>query len=324
MGRKIVGVYVCLNILAVLFEVIAAFMTWHSTRFMILGATHFRMKVGLLTASIDEGASLLCRMNVDSKYCNGLDGGFTLRDAAQQWCAATLVSIAPEPCQAFSTAFYIGLLVTVTLVLNIIVLAVSCWLLYRYAAGEKHKPMYRHSAVVMHIFATVAMIGVTLAYSLLVGQQLDRILTIAFVAGTGSGNGYGQIVFIVAIVLQAAAAGVTSCIKLGDEQTEEDYIVSMMNKEKLRGYGAAKGFSKQDGDPERGYNQAFTNGPTFVPGQTPAPSPQPLAPQPAFMGQQAVPGPPMMAAMAPYAGAPAQPMMLGAPAQPMMPGAGAW
>lgn len=316
MGRKIVAAYVSLNIAAVLFEVIAASMTWHSTRVMLIGATIFRMKAGLLTASIDEGASLLCKF-APEKYCEALEDGITLRDAAQQWCANAIVNFGAGPCHAFSSAFYMGLFVTFTLVVNIIVLAVSCWLLYRYAVEEKHKPIYRQFAVVMHILATFAMLTVTIMYYLLAGQQLDNILSEYM--PTGSGTGYGQIMFMVAILVQAAAAAMTNCVAMGDEQTEEDYIASKMRKEKMRDYGAfAKGFSTQDGDAERGYNQAFTNGPThqpnFVPvqqdwvqpGFAPALSPQPLTPQPAYMAQQAVAGQPVITAAVSYAGAPAQ------------------
>jgi len=298
MGRRIVGAYVSLNCVAVLFEVIAASMTWHSTRFMVLGATIFRMKTGLLTASIDQGASLLCKFTPE-KYCESLEDGFDLKEAAQQWCATAIVNVAAGPCQAFSTAFYLGLLVITTLLLNIIVLGVSCWLLYRYAAENKHKPVYRQTAIVMHLLATLAMVIVSILYSMVAGQQLDSIM--GDMLPTGHGTGYGQIMFLVAILVQVAAAAMSNCVAMGNEQTEEEHLVDQMNKEKMRQYGGAKGFSTQAGpmDAERGYNQAFSNQQASFPlaqqaSYAPAQSPQPLAPQPSYMAPQAVPGAPVM------------------------------
>lgn len=300
MGRKIVGAYVCLNCVAVLFEVVAATMTWHSTRFMLVGATIFRMKTGLLTASIDQGASLLCKLIPEKLMnCESLEDGVDLKEAAQQWCATAIVNVAAGPCHAFSTAFYMGLLVTTTLLLNIIVLGVSCWLLYRYAAENKHKPVYRQSAIVMHLVATLAMVIVSILYSVIAGQQLDNIMS--DMLPTGHGTGYGQIVFLVAILVQVAAAAMSNCVAMGDEQTEEEHLVDQMNKEKMRFYGGAKGFSTQAGpmDAEHGYNQAFSNQQASFPlaqqaGYAPAQSPQPLAPQPSYMAPQAVPGAPVM------------------------------
>lgn len=303
MGRKIVGVYVCLNCIAVLFEVIAASMTWHSTRVMVLGATIFRMKAGLLTVSVDAGASLLCK--VSEKYCDILEDGIDLREAAQQWCAPAIVQVAAGPCDAFSTAFYMGLFVTFALIANIIVLGVSCLLLYRYAA-EKHKPIYRQTAIIMHLFATLALLTMTILYWVLAGQQLDNILSDR--VPSGSGTGYGQILFFVAILVQVAAAAMTNCVSMGDEQTEEDYLIAKMAKEKMHQYGSAKGFQASDGpafrglDAEHGGNQAFGNGPTdqatFVPSQqdllhagyASPQSTQPLAPQPSYMMSPAVSG----------------------------------
>eukprot|EP00930_Biecheleria_cincta_P017293 TRINITY_DN13797_c0_g1_i2.p1 TRINITY_DN13797_c0_g1~~TRINITY_DN13797_c0_g1_i2.p1 ORF type:complete len:154 (+),score=37.79 TRINITY_DN13797_c0_g1_i2:601-1062(+) len=139
---------------------------------------------------------------------------------------------------------------------------------------------------------------------------------------TGSGIGYGQIFFFVGVLVQVAAAGLTHCVAMGDEQTEDDVLVDQMNKEKMRAYGGAQGLSTQDGamDAEHGYNQAFSNQQASFPpaqqagyapaagyglaaGYAPAQSPQPLAPQPSYMSPQAVPGAPVMiAAPASHAG----------------------
>jgi hypothetical protein len=270
------------------------------------------MKTKLLTASIDEGASLLfCKLASSQMKCEDYEDGFDLKNAAQFWCSnfwANTPTISTGPCNAFSTAFYMGLFVATTLLLNIIALGLSCWLLYRYAAEEKHKPVYRQIAIIMHTIATIAMVVVMILYSVLAGQQLDSILP-GYLPASGQSAGYGQIMFLVAILVQVAAAAISNCVPMGNEQTEEEYLVDQMKKEKMRQYGAAKGSLTQDGpmDAERGYNPAFSNQQASFPlaqqaGYAPSQSPQPLAPQPSYMAPQAVPGPVMITAPASYTG----------------------
>lgn len=258
MGKKIASTYFGLCVLTVVLQTISCSITWHSTLFLFGIVPAFRMQTGLLHVKIDVGASKLCKLLSSKEYCEELEDGVSLQAAAHTWCAPLIQSTFPSPCHAFTTAFYAGLFLFTLYIINLIVLAISCWLVHHYMDSAKHKASYRHAACVMHCVSTILLVIGVISFTCLATQQLDTIggngMSMIFGPSQGPGVGYGVWGFCFSVVLQIIAAGLFALLPLNNEWSEDDAEAEKINKEAAM-FAAVYGSAGQDGKGQQAVNR---------------------------------------------------------------------
>lgn len=248
MGKKIVGLYCTLCVLSFCLISISCFNKWHQVTFKTLGIrTVFRLETTLTKAILPEKSKLWCnffkqrRHGYSPKRCGDLQEGMALQEAAADWCAPLIQSLYPAPCIAFNRAYVIGLCVLMTYGLNLILLCSSGYLLYYYLDSKSHKPIYRTWATILHGIATFLMIGAVASYSCFAVPALDAMggggIPGFLEASHSVGISPGYFLVWTGILCQLIAFCMHACMKLSNEETDEQRIYKDMLKEQET-YGA--------------------------------------------------------------------------------------
>lgn len=260
MGKKIVGLYCTLCVLSVVLISISCFNKWHQVTFQAFGVkTLFRLETSLTHATVPGTSKIFCGIfrNRQSKRCGEFQEGVALQEIASKWCAKLATILYPTACEAFNKAYISGLAVILTYAMNIILLCTSAYLLWHYLESKSHKPVYRMWALILHAIASILMAGAVASYGGVAIKALDAMggggLPFVFDASQSVGVSPGYFLVWLGVLLQFAALGLHACMRVDDEETEDDRLYKDLMKEQER-YGAleeqAKSFQQAS---EAGY-----------------------------------------------------------------------
>ncbi|CAK9032096.1 Uncharacterized protein SCF082_LOCUS19917 [Durusdinium trenchii] len=245
MGKKIVGVYCFLCVTSFVLMSISCFNKWHQVTFKTFGGwkTAFRLETSLTKSVMPKDSRLFCGLFTkwQPKRCLGLADGWPLQEAAADWCAPAITAFYQHPCIAFNRAYIMGMVVLIVYAINVILLSTCAYLLYYYLDSKSHKPIYRTWAVILHGLGTFLMLCAVAGYTAFAMTSLDHIggegLPFVFEASQSVGMCPGYFLVWVALFLQLVSIGMHTCMKLSNEQTEEQRIYKEMLKEQ-ESYGA--------------------------------------------------------------------------------------
>jgi len=279
-----------------------------------------------LTHAVVPGTSkIFCGIfrSRQTKRCGEFQEGVALQEIASTWCAKMATILYPTACIAFNKAYISGMAVILTYVLNIILLCTSAYLLWYYLGSKSHKPVYRVWALVLHAIASILMAGAVASYGGVAIPALDAMggggMPFVFDASQSVGVSPGYFLVWLGVLLQFVAMGLHACMRVSDEETEDDRLYKDMMKEQER-YGAleeqAKSFQQASEAGYAGYDAQATSFAGYDPSQighsgydagydpsgqyaygTPAyptgatAMPQPPQPQPTGMPAAPAPGP---------------------------------
>jgi len=294
MGVKTAIAYVTASNIVVIMTIIAAALPWHSTRFHSVGfVTLFQMKTSLLFVQVPHMAKPV-RAAFGERVCEGLKEGILLETAKERWCNPLVSVTVPFACDAFSTAFVLGIVVCIVIFFNFALLGVANYMLYCYFSGEKRKPEYRRTAAGLHLVATFILFMGLLLYAFEATTRLDSFagggIKLLAEATLAPGTEWGAKIAWLAWLCQMAAGCLFFWIKSGDEITEDDIINSQMQRAAQKAemekmalrVAAPQGFRT----PEPSYGAMGWVQPTALPQSQPF-----LAPQQAMLSSPVVPQP---------------------------------
>jgi len=322
MGKKIVGLYCVLCLLSFALISCSCFTKWYQQVFKTFGfKTALKLEVSLLTAHIPGDSIMFCRTiryfkSITPNRCLDIKEPTPLQDLAADWCAPLIFQVWPVPCQAFNTAYIMGLVVMIVYGLNIIFLCTCFYLLYYYVDSKNHKAIYRTWAMVLHAIGTGILIISCIMYTILAMKRLNDLggtgIPGFFEASQSVGMTPGFFIVWVGIVCQLVALGLHGCIQVSGEETEEQRLYKEMLKEQqqygaieaqmgVAAGGAGSGYFPQDPYAQQQQQQQ----PQYDASAYPQPQPQPVYdasayPQPGY----SVPMAPVPAPMPEYAGGP--------------------
>eukprot|EP00913_Durusdinium_trenchii_P008592 g8068.t1 len=169
-----------------------------------------------------------CDQREHARLSEGLADGWPLQEAAADWCAPAITAFYQHPCIAFNRAYIMGMVVLIVYAINVILLSTCAYLLYYYLDSKSHKPIYRTWAVILHGLGTFLMLCAVAGYTAFAMTSLDHIggegLPFVFEASQSVGMCPGYFLVWVALFLQLVSIGMHTCMKLSNEQTEEQRI----------------------------------------------------------------------------------------------------
>jgi len=138
----------------------------------------------------------------------------------------------PFACDAFSTAFVVGIVVCIIIFFNFALLAVANYVLYCYFSGEKRKPEYRRTAAGLHLVATFILFIGLMLYVFEATVRLDSFggggIKLFAEATLAPGTEWGAKIAWLALAFQMLAGCLFFWIKAGDELTEDDIFTSQL------------------------------------------------------------------------------------------------
>mmetsp|Transcript_29888 Transcript_29888/g.36638 ORF Transcript_29888/g.36638 Transcript_29888/m.36638 type:complete len:317 (+) Transcript_29888:65-1015(+) len=256
MGRKIVGLYCTLCVVSFMLISVSCFNKWHQVTFKTGGVwTAMRLETTLTTVTVPGDAKLFCGFfrRHQPKRCGEIQEGRPLQEVAADWCAPLVAKFFPAPCVAFNRAYVLGITVLMIYGLNVVLLLSSAYLLYYYMDSKNHKPVYRTWAIILHGIGTLLMMGATASYSIFAMSALDSIggggIVGILEASQSVGVSAGYFLVWMGILLQLLAFALHFCMKLSNEQTEDQRLYKDMLKEQQQ-YGAME---DQSGSFQSGY-----------------------------------------------------------------------
>jgi len=228
------GVYWIVSFMAVILQTISVELRWHSLRYMTGLTTSLHMMTGLLFVKGNTQSSLVCKIPGTGRACRSLEDGVSLQDASFLWCSPTITRLYPQPCDAFTSGFYVGIVVVVVMIANAIALLVAAYFVWRYHSGV-HKKSDREVAFYTHLISTMALMGAVVLYTGLVISKLDDIggTGIFFIAQASHGTGisYGYFAMWVGLIVQTIAGVLLFYTTVGDEQTEDERQEYLLQKD---------------------------------------------------------------------------------------------
>jgi len=234
MGKKIAGVYWMVSFVAVIVQTISVEMRWHSLRYMTGLTTSLHLMTGLLFAKGNPESSMVCKIPGARGACKSMEDGVSLQEASHMWCAPAITRLYPQPCDAFTSGFYVGILVVAAMALNAIALLVAGYFVWRYQGGV-HKKSDRETAFYIHLISTMALMAAVILFHALVISKLDDIAGtgIFFIAQASHGTGisYGYFAVWIGLIVQIVAGVLVFYITVGDEQTEDERQEYLLQKD---------------------------------------------------------------------------------------------
>eukprot|EP00441_Pelagodinium_beii_P003398 CAMPEP_0197687306 /NCGR_PEP_ID=MMETSP1338-20131121/103786_1 /TAXON_ID=43686 ORGANISM="Pelagodinium beii, Strain RCC1491" /NCGR_SAMPLE_ID=MMETSP1338 /ASSEMBLY_ACC=CAM_ASM_000754 /LENGTH=244 /DNA_ID=CAMNT_0043269385 /DNA_START=220 /DNA_END=950 /DNA_ORIENTATION=+ len=209
---------------------------------------------------------MACKLPLINDACKSLEDGTSLHDASLAWCVPAIATVYPQPCIAYTDAFYFGIIVVAVLAFNFVALSVAGYFLWSYHDSPRPKAQYREVALWLHVGFTIALVVSVALYSAMVISKLDNMagtgIYIMAQASYGSGISYGYFMIWIGIFFQLAAGVLLFYVDVGDEQTADERAAHKFEKAialEAQNYGTA-----QMG---QGYGQASSYHPTpmFLP-----------------------------------------------------------
>lgn len=205
-----------------------------------------RMDTHLLTLEINEKDSGFCSwINVlRPGTCSG--GSHTLQDVAQRFCAPQVKFAYPQGCDGFQAAFYLGIMLALSLLFNAIGLCTMYCALRSYILGDNHKRSYRKMGLIALVISTVQLGMAVCLYAQLVYRQPAKfrgnpVLSVAIQKSGGIGASYGIVLCFVIVGVQMFMIGIWKYTKTSEEQADEEIKERKLfaaEAQAYEGYGA--------------------------------------------------------------------------------------
>ncbi|CAE7869969.1 unnamed protein product, partial [Symbiodinium sp. KB8] len=247
MGKKIVGLYGLLCLLSFAIISVSCFNKWYQQVFKTLGfKTVFKLEVSLVSAHIPGDSVIFCGLvkkiwTEIPPRCSDIKEPTPLQDLAADWCAPLVYSVWPVPCQAFNTAYILGIIVILVYSLNILFIGTCFYLLYYYVSSKSHKPVYRYWAAVLHAVGTTMMAVACIFYTIFGMMRLNALggtgIPGFFEASQSVGMTPGYFLVWIGVIIQYVALGLHVCMQVSGEETEEHRMYKDLLREQQQ-YGA--------------------------------------------------------------------------------------
>ncbi|CAJ1345639.1 unnamed protein product, partial [Effrenium voratum] len=258
MGEKTGVAYYMMCTLAMVGQLVAAFVRWHALHVHLGPMTLMKANTGLLYTYVEYGLVFFCGFMNKWDKCQDMRDGMWLQEVASEVCVPLLTAAVPQPCHAYNTAYWTGLVCMFAIALNWILMIVSCSMLMTYFSSSKHKPEYRQWSLYLMATGTCLIFSALMLWTLVTLQALDDIISMLQVHYDITGASYGFFFMWFSLVFQLAALGMHNCMPVGNELTEEERLFNKMQKAQMAeqpqaGYGAP-GYG-QAGYGQQGYGQ---------------------------------------------------------------------
>ncbi|CAJ1433977.1 unnamed protein product [Effrenium voratum] len=239
-------------------QLVAAFVRWHALHVHLGPMTLMKANTGLLYTYVEYGLVFFCGFMNKWDKCQDMRDGMWLQEVASEVCVPLLTAAVPQPCHAYNTAYWTGLVCMFAIALNWILMIVSCSMLMTYFSSSKHKPEYRQWSLYLMATGTCLIFSALMLWTLVTLQALDDIISMLQVHYDITGASYGFFFMWFSLVFQLAALGMHNCMPVGNELTEEERLFNKMQKAQMAeqpqaGYGAP-GYG-QAGYGQQGYGQ---------------------------------------------------------------------
>jgi len=254
MGFKTIGVYAALGVAAVLLEVTGLFLAQTKVWFWTLAGTAklFVLEIKVLQWKIPAGGSDLCNIpgSEQVQKAIGYLGGANfckeaiegdLQTATQRLCSFGIQQLAPTMCTAFENGFPLGFMLMSVVILNCVLVLISCGLLFIYISSPTPKQAYRHNAVILLGLSTLIIIGGIIVYFMfflwpmcqdhtgLLGPLSGLVLS----ANGSMGYSIGFFLICVGAVVQMVMVFVGGSFVASGKELTKDELLDMKEQQKL-------------------------------------------------------------------------------------------
>lgn len=317
MGVKTIYLFAGLGIVSMAIQITCCFLPLHVMSLFLAPMTPGgTFDTFMLSYQAEKGSILFCgswprskSKNLD-KWCTNLEGPSDLASVTQRYCSEGVKTWFPTFCEAFTHAYYTGLIMLIAIIFNIAMMGIACYLLLDYV-NRSLKQSTRTTALIVHGAGTFLLVVAASIYAALTLQKLAdvskaTIFNFLTVSATG-GAGYGYIFLWVAILVQLIMLAISSTLSTSREMTDEERAEAKLRNELAADYGAAGPLTNA---PQQGYDGSAGYGvaaPAYgYAGYAPPVGGMDFGPPPPAFGnapaQGMMPPPPQMGA---YAGGPA-------------------
>eukprot|EP00405_Crypthecodinium_cohnii_P014789 CAMPEP_0206461214 /NCGR_PEP_ID=MMETSP0324_2-20121206/25221_1 /ASSEMBLY_ACC=CAM_ASM_000836 /TAXON_ID=2866 /ORGANISM="Crypthecodinium cohnii, Strain Seligo" /LENGTH=318 /DNA_ID=CAMNT_0053933079 /DNA_START=111 /DNA_END=1067 /DNA_ORIENTATION=+ len=215
MGKKVANLVAFLGVVSVVLLIVGACLPMHKTVMVLVVAPVGTIATGL-THTRFVGIEKSFRDNVKRQAGAEYNKGFW--DSAQEWqdletvrshaCTPALQTLFGGLCQAYETAYGMGIAVIIILSLNIACQIGGCYLLHDYVT-RKANPKYREMSASMILMSSAVLLFIMIIYGAVALTHLNSMTSGGILPGVkpiqtskGSGFSKGYVVMICGCIVQ--------------------------------------------------------------------------------------------------------------------------